>query len=259
MTIQGICDIGFIPVRREHASVSEMLTCLVFGEIFELIESKDKWHYIRTGFDNYNGWISSKKIFEVSEDFTEDWKKEHRFYSFDLFQQVSVNDQCRLIGYGSILPLYNQHQFNLNVKSCNICGAVFKEDRSLGADFILEQAKRLIGTPYLWGGRNTFGIDCSGLVQTLFKLTGIYLPRDAYQQKEVGEEVKFEKIKKGDLAFFMNGNGKTSHVGILDGKGGIFHASGMVRKDSFDENGIFNRQTDNYTHKLQCVKRVIYQ
>lgn len=256
MTIHAICDLGFIPVRKEPASVSEMLTCLVFGEIFELIESKDNWHYIKTEFDSYNGWISSIKLFEVSADFAENWKTEHRFYSFDLFQQVSVNNQCRLVGYGSVLPLYNQHQFNLSVKSCNISGAVFKEDSSLGAEFILEQTRRLMGIPYIWGGRNSFGIDCSGLVQTLYKLTGIYLPRDASQQKEVGEDVKFEKIKPADLAFFMNENGKTTHVGIVDGRGGIFHASGLVRKDVFDENGIFNKQTDNYTHKLQCIKRL---
>lgn len=257
MTIQAICDIGFVPVRREPAPVSEMLTCLMFGEIFELLESKGNWHYIKTGFDNYNGWISTNKIFEVSADFAENWKTEHRFYSFDLFQQVSVNEQCRLIGYGSVLPLYNQHQFNLSVKSCNICGAVFKEDRSLGADFIIEQTRRLLGIPYIWGGRNSFGIDCSGLVQTVYKLTGIYLPRDAAQQIEVGEEVKFDKAKAGDLAFFMNEAGKTTHVGILDGKGGIYHASGMVRKDVFDENGIFNKQTNRYTHEFQVVKRVV--
>ena len=93
----------------------------------------------------------------------------------------------------------------------------------------------------------------------MFKLTGVYLPRDAYQQKEIGEEVPFEKIKKGDLAFFMNGNGKTTHVGLLDGDGSIIHASGLVRKDVFDEQGIFNRQIDKHTHKLQCIKRVTYR
>jgi hypothetical protein len=259
MAIHAICDVGYIPIRKEPASVSEMLTCLVFGEIFELLESKENWHLIKTAFDNYTGWISTKKIFEVSDDFTGQWKTEQRFYSFDLFQQVSVNGQCRVVAYGSVLPLYNQHQFNLSVKSCNICGAVFKEDKTLGVDFILEQAWKLMGIPYLWGGRNTFGIDCSGLVQTLFKLTGVYLPRDAYQQKEIGEEVPFEKIKKGDLAFFMNGNGKTTHVGLLDGDGSIIHASGLVRKDVFDEQGIFNRQIDKHTHKLQCIKRVVYK
>lgn len=257
MTVQCICDMGFIPVRKDPSPVSEMLTCLVFGEIFEVLESKENWHYIKTEFDNYNGWISSVKVFEISTDFAESWKTEHRFYSFDIFQQVSVNEQCKLIGYGSILPLYNQHQFNLNVKSCMISGAVFKEDSSLGAEFILEQARRFLGIPYLWGGRNSFGIDCSGLVQTLYKLTGIYLPRNAYQQKEIGETVKFDKIKQGDLAFFMNECGNTTHVGILDGKGGIFHASNIVRKDILDENGIFNRQIEKHTHKLQCIKRVI--
>lgn len=257
MTVHGICDMGFIPVRKGPASVSEMLTILVFGEIFEVLETEGNWHLIRTEFDNYKGWISTFKILEVSEDFVQHWKNDQRYYSFDIFQHVSVNEQCRLIGYGSMLPLYEQHQFNLNVESCKISGAVFKEDRSLGSDFILEQANRLRGITYLWGGRTSFGIDCSGLVQTLFKLIGIYLPRDAYQQKELGTEVPLNKIKAGDLAFFMNNLCKTTHVGILDGKEGIVHACGMVRKDVFDEKGIFNQQLNKYTHELQVVKRML--
>jgi hypothetical protein len=255
MTINAVCDIGFIPIRKEQTSATEMLSCLVFGEVYEILESKDNWHYIKTRFDSYKGWIYSKGPYKVSEEFVHQWETEERYYSFDLFQQVSVNGHCRYVGFGSVLPLYNQHQFNLDVNSCMVSGAVFRENKTLGRDFILKQAERLLGLPYLWGGRNTFGIDCSGMTQTLYKLIGVYLPRDSYQQEKVGVEVPFEKHRKGDLAFFTNG--RISHVGLLDGEGFILHASGMVRKDPFDEKGIFNRGIDKYTHKLECIKRVI--
>ncbi|MFX7934472.1 C40 family peptidase, partial [Acinetobacter baumannii] len=64
-------------------------------------------------------------------------------------------------------------------------------------------ALRFLNSPYLWGGRSPLGIDCSGLVQILYKCIGIALPRDAYQQAEIGRTVNFvEEATLGDLAFF---------------------------------------------------------
>ena len=124
------------------------------------------------------------------------------------------------------------------------------------ANNILSLAKQYIDVPYIWGGKSKNGIDCSGFSQQVFKQFGIKLPRDAYQQAEVGEVVGFLlEAKTGDLAFFDNEEGKITHVGIMLGTDEIIHASGKVRIDKIDNQGIINAETGARTHKLRIVKR----
>jgi gamma-D-glutamyl-L-lysine dipeptidyl-peptidase len=114
--------------------------------------------------------------------------------------------------------------------------------------------------PYLWGGKSTWGADCSGFVQTIFKILDISLPRDAYQQAEIGKITELNKAQIGNLAFFKNKENKIVHVGIIlnsKNKANIIHASGMVRIDNLDEKGIFNEDSRTYTHELATIKRII--
>mgnify|MGYP003978580471 FL=1 len=122
---------------------------------------------------------------------------------------------------------------------------------------ITENAMMYLNSPYLWGGRTPFGIDCSGFTQMVYRLQGIDLPRDAYQQAEVGTTLSFvEESEAGDLAFFDNAEGKVIHVGIILDNNHIIHASGKVRIDRIDQQGIFNKEEGKHTHKLRLIKSI---
>ncbi|MFM7637580.1 MAG: C40 family peptidase, partial [Crocinitomicaceae bacterium] len=120
-----------------------------------------------------------------------------------------------------------------------------------------ELAEKYLNTPYLWGGKATNGIDCSGLVQSVFRMKGLNLPRDAYQQEEIGIEVDFNDLRNDDVAFFSNKNGKIIHVGILNENSAIIHASGRVRLDTLTKEGIWNEDYGKLTHSLKNIKRFI--
>ena len=120
----------------------------------------------------------------------------------------------------------------------------------------VDYALDYLNTSYLWGGKSPFGIDCSAIVQVIYRFFGINLPRDASQQVDHGIVVDTDDILPGDLAFFENSKGKITHVGILDGEGGIIHASGWVRNDRFTNEGIVHSETGILTHNLFVIKRM---
>jgi gamma-D-glutamyl-L-lysine dipeptidyl-peptidase len=124
------------------------------------------------------------------------------------------------------------------------------------AENINDVASQYLDVSYLWGGKSLSGIDCSGFCQQVFKQFGIKLPRDAYQQAELGEVVGFlQEVECGDLAFFDNEEGRITHVGMMLNIHEIIHSSGKVRIDKIDHQGIINSETGARTHKLRIIKR----
>jgi gamma-D-glutamyl-L-lysine dipeptidyl-peptidase len=257
----AVSSISVIPMRREPSERSEMVSQLLLGECLTILEEKDSWLYVENAFDGYRGWIDSKTITPVSETYYNEYI-EHSGYevSSEICHAIDVNRGDHiLIPIGASLNYYRDEtkEFEIADKKYRITSSIDVVNHK-SSNGIIDMAAALLNAPYLWGGRTAFGIDCSGFTQLLYKIIGIKLPRDASQQVNEGQTINFvSEVKAGDLAFFDNDEGAIVHVGILDGNGNIIHSSGKVRKDTFDQQGIFNNRLGKYTHKLRVIKRVV--
>ncbi len=255
----GVCQLSVVPIRLRPEDQSEIVSQLLFGELVHIIGKKNKsWIKVKCDYDDYVGWVDPKQIIAIDEiEFNKLGDKTG--VCLDLSASFSNEAKSHPILIGSTLPQFDGMSFTMPYGKCIYNGqAIMTDDRKPSVELLIKIAKRYLNAPYLWGGRSPFGIDCSGFTQVVFKLMGIALPRDAAQQVERGEIVDFVELsKEGDLAFFVNSDDKIHHVGIMYGQGQIIHASGQVRIDRLDHEGIYNEDTRKYTHRLKYVKRIL--
>ena len=246
--ILGICNLSIVPVRIVDSDKSEMINQLIYGDIIEILEEKEKWVKIKSVFDDYIGWIDKKQYFKIDDNITLDLNKP--VYSIDLVEFIeNNNNELVTIPIGS--DISNISLMNHKFEGKTISG---KNNRNS----IVNTALSFLNSPYLWGGKTPFGIDCSGFTQMVYKINGYKLSRDAKDQANQGETLSFiEESEAGDLAFFNNDQGDIIHVGIILQNNHIIHASGKVRIDRIDHSGIYNNDLNKHTHSLRYIKKII--
>jgi gamma-D-glutamyl-L-lysine dipeptidyl-peptidase len=251
----GICNLAIVPMRAEPNERSEMVSQILFGEAFEIIEWKDNWVQIITSFDNYTGWIGRLQFTMLGQQLFAQLKENPpRLTYHPITQAWKIADNSIVyLPIGASLSFLKGTTCNIGPERFEIIGQAGEYDE---VDII---AKSFLNTPYLWGGRTHFGIDCSGFTQAVFRLCcSINLKRDASLQAEDGNIVNsLADIKLGDLAFFDNAEGKITHVGIMLNKMQIIHASGKVKIDLLENKGIYSEEQKRYTHKLKVIKRYL--
>lgn len=254
----GIAFQSLIPIRKEPDHKSELGTQLLFGEHYKLLEESTdgEWFLVENAFDGYVGWMSSKQHKSISQAYFEVLESMCWPCSKDLIGLVHGQNKVIPIVYGSVMPIFNKGIMLVEKEACKYQGAVFFPVKVTDFDSLYNIARFYVAAPYLWGGKSPFGIDCSGLVQQVYRICGYKLPRDAAQQGEMGVEVSLPESRPGDLAFFKDASGIVSHVGIVFPHKCILHASGDVRIDKLDEKGIFNRDLQAYTHRFYSAKRI---
>jgi hypothetical protein len=239
----------------EPSDRSEIVSQVLFGEHFEILEQFKQWAKIKLQFDDYEGWVDSKQYQIISESEFNQLSEDAIVLNSDLLEYITGPNNLLLpIPLGSSLSFLNHSDINttnFNFEGTKISGIKPKNG-------ILSTAFMYLNAPYLWGGKTPFGVDCSGFTQMVYKLNGYKLLRDASQQSKQGEALSFiEESEPGDLAFFDNEEGNIIHVGIIMEDNYIIHASGKVRIDRLDHLGIYNAEANKHTHKLRVIKKII--
>ncbi|MFW5821616.1 MAG: NlpC/P60 family protein [Bacteroidota bacterium] len=252
----GICLQPFIPLRLAASERSEMITQILFGEMFIIKEHQKEsgFSYIINENDKYEGWVDEKTIKYITQ------KEQESILSYPAkivstreYRVVDTYKNEMWLSAGSILRIKPGN---------NIYGTLSMYTPGLNEysprEIFEQAAGEWVNVAYIWGGKTTFGTDCSGMVQNIYKQAGINIPRDSQQQAEMGKNVNFIfESQPGDLAFFNNEEGIITHVGMILSGNRILHASGKVRIDLFDQQGIYSREKGNYTHKLRLMRNLV--
>jgi gamma-D-glutamyl-L-lysine dipeptidyl-peptidase len=238
-----VCRVAVAPLSREAAYSSEMTSQLLFGETCVVTgPAVRKWLPVRCSYDGYEGFVL-KNQFEPAPA-----TPENPVYTFCSDGWLRTPDKI-LLPLGAVLNKQLTDQYT---------GATLVATQMpLSANNIQLVASLFTNVPYLWGGKSSFGIDCSGLTQMVYRFFNTPLPRDAWQQAETGEAIGFlQEARTGDLAFFDDEAGRIIHTGILLNGHEIIHAAGDVHIDAIDHAGIVNKRTGERTHRLRIIKRV---
>lgn len=254
--IRAVCCVPVSPLRAEASHKSEMVSQQVFGECCEILEqTKDNWTRIRCSYDGYEGWCSGSHLAEMDGS---DYEQGGNALGSDWVNELEYNGHPMMVPLGSLLTTVKNGQAIWRKNKMFYKGRTWDPDSAeKDARSIRQLAYKFLNTPYLWGGKTVFGIDCSGFTQSVLKFFNIPLLRDAYQQVTQGEPIGFlQEARTGDLAFFDNEEGKITHVGILLNDHEIIHASGKVRVDKIDNMGIVQAENFQRTHHLRVIKRL---
>jgi hypothetical protein len=230
-----------------------MTSQLLFGERYDIMEEKDDFINIRIEWDHYEGWIDSSQATRLIEEEFRTLSSSTKGIIAEPFIYITIdNNSTMAIPAGGVIYELNNGIFEFKGKTFQYSALppVPKE--------ITTTAKKFLNSPYLWGGKTCFGLDCSGFTQVLYKIYGISIPRDSSQQVHSGESVSLiSESLPGDLAFFDDEEGNITHVGMLLSQEQIIHASGKVRIDKIDHQGIYNQELSKYTHKLRTIRRMV--
>lgn len=253
----GICNLSIVPLRAEPSDQSEMISQVLFGDYFTIIEKNKSWSKVKIAFDDCEGYIDNKQFIEINQtQFISLSESEHSYAAEIVAFSTHTKKDFFTIPLGAHLPNYDNKQFQINSETYHFDGSVLKG--CLPKSELLQKAYVYLNSPFLWGGKTPFGIDCSGFTQMVYKLCGYKLLRNAKEQATQGEVLSFiEESEPGDLAFFDNEDGEIIHVGIILNNYAIMHAHGKVRIDTLDHSGIYNADLQKHTHKLRVIKKII--
>ncbi len=266
--VKAIALHSIIPVRTEPREGAEQATQMLFAQTADLLQKQDRWTEIRIDDDGQAGWVDSKMITPVSKDDLASLAEagEARVV-MPMAYAVSPNSQTVPLTAGTLLPHYKDNG------TFNLLGAEFRIDPQMvlpqplemNLNNLMQVTRFFLNIPYLWGGKNAMGMDCSGFTQVIMSMFGRHIKRNASEQARQGRNITtLAKAQTGDLVFFNHSDidsrqTNISHVGILLDSERVIHCSGRVKTEKIDSRGIVSFEPDgkeHYTHCLAEIRRV---
>ncbi len=269
----AVVIVSVTPVRRGPKHASEMLDQVIMGNALQLLEKHGGWYLTKNHY-GYIGWVNKTALQRMDKKSQEDWLLSNRMQVTALESFVYVNPSRKALHaadlvLNSTVKITGRKGKWLQVELADgTTGFVPAEDlgplvinidsKRVPYQNIIRSAKRMLGMPYLWGGKSSKANDCSGFTQTVFRANGIQLPRDARQQALLGETIvpkeDFSNVHPGDLLFFGVGK-RITHVGISLGGYNFIHQDSDVHINSLD------KDADNYNayrkKSLKVIKRIL--
>ena len=239
---------------------------MLFGETCTVLEQQDRWSRVKLDADGQEGWADAKMVTPMS---AAEYKRHHAALQtaatvvFPMAYAVSENNgQTIPLTAGTQLTNYQNGRFE-------VLGVGFRIDPNMVTEKPLEMSEQnllqavrfFLNTPYLWGGKNAMGMDCSGFTQVIMRLFGKALLRNASEQATQGRKVSdLKKVQAGDLLFFDHEDGKISHVGIAIDSERVIHCSGRVKVEKLDRTAsgdVYILSAEGqHTHHLVSIRRV---
>lgn len=226
-----------VNMRENPSNESKIVSQAIFSEEIIVKETTSDWSLINTP-DGYTGWVLSNSFVNLSKPYDTSLKtsrlKTHIY---------GINDTeygpIKSLPYGSKLKVLDSTDprwlkiILLDGCQCYVQkGDVSSEFKRLHKNELSQFSQKFLDLPYTWGGRSSFGYDCSGFVQMLYHQIGIHLERDAKQQilDNRFQTIEIKDLEPGDLIFFGKSDQKITHVGMSIGDNQFIHATVQENK-----------------------------
>ena len=261
--MNGISLHSIVPVRTEPKEGAEQETQMLFGELCTILEEQPHWYHVQLLNDGAEGWVDAKMIAPIGgKDYTA-YKKAYAAAAMVVFPMAYAvsenNGQTIPLTAGTRLTNYADGQFELlGVRFRIDPTMVITHPLPMDEQHLLQTVRFFLNIPYLWGGKNAMGMDCSGFTQVIMSLFGKTLPRNASEQAKQGRGINgIAHIQAGDLVFFAHEDAeRITHVGIAIDRERVIHCSGRVKVEKLDAHGIYSAEQNGYTHQLVAIRRI---
>lgn len=221
----AVVSASMAALRPKPDLVCGIDTELLHGEEVTVFDRRDGWAWIKAGYDGYVGYLPENSLSETTPAATH-WIAQPRTF---IYPEAELKKPVRqTLSMGSRIAVAGEAETRGTRYLLLADGGAVIADHCLpvaetaSKDYVAV-ASRLLETPYLWGGKSAFGIDCSGFVQLSLMMTGVFAPRDSDMQASgLGAEISRQDLRRGDLVFWKG------HVGIMEDETTLLHANGRT-------------------------------